>query len=408
MKYKLKMMLISLVLVFSLYAQESKILELVESIPSETVLDMPDIRNTQDVMLEMINQANRYIDIETFYISEKPQSMLSPILSALTAAADKGVKIRIISDAVFYEKYPETLDTLNKKENIEVRIIDFNEIAGGVMHAKYFIVDRRYLFLGSQNWDWRSLEHIHELGIRVHDHVVSLAFTKLFNMDWKLAQQPKQKPALEKNLTLAPIELLDKDRTVQVLPLFTPENLMPYSNLWTEKHLLDLIQYAKEFISLQLLTYSPTTKSGSFYPPLHQALIDAAGRGVKVRLLISDWSKRKPMIDYLKNLAMIANIEVRLSTIPESSIGDIPYARVDHCKYMVVDNERFWIGSANWSHSYFHQSRNAGLLVIDALTSRRVEAFFLNVWQSPYAYPVDPKIEYIPPIIDEKTLQESH
>ncbi len=408
MNYKIKTMFVILVVVFSLYGQESNVIELVESIPSETRLDMPDIRNTQEVMLEMIDQANRYIDIETFYISEKPQSMLSPVLSALTAAADRNVKIRIISDAVFYEKYPETLDALNKKENIGVRIIDFNEIAGGVMHAKYFVVDRRVLFLGSQNWDWRSLEHIRELGVRIHDHVVSLAFTRLFNMDWKLARHPKQKPVLEKNLTLAPIQLLNKDRTVQVLPLFTPENLMPYSNLWTEEHLLDLIDYAKEFISLQLLTYSPTTKSGSFYPPLHQALIDAAGRGVKVRLLISDWSKRKPMIDYLKNLAMIENIEVRLSTIPESSQGYIPYARVDHCKFMVVDNERFWIGSANWSPSYFHQSRNAGLLVIDALTSRTVEAFFLNVWQSPYAYPVDPKIEYVPPIIGEKILQESH
>ncbi len=406
MKYKIKTLFVSLILVFSLYGQESKVIELVESVPSETVLDMSDIRNTQEVMLDMINKANRYIDIETFYISEKPQSKLSPILAALNAAAERGVKIRIVSDAVFYERYPETLDALNEKDNIEVRIIDFTEIAGGVMHAKYFIVDRRHLFVGSQNWDWRSLEHIRELGVRIHDHVISLAFMRLFNMDWKLAKYPEQKPVLEKQMTLAPVELLDKNRTVRALPLFTPENLMPYSNLWTEKHLLDLIQYATEFISLQLLTYSPTKKTGGFYPPLHQALIDAAGRGVRVRLLISDWSKRKPMIDYLKNLAMIENIEVKLSTIPESPEGHIPYARVDHCKYMVVDNERYWIGSANWSHSYFHQSRNAGLLIIDALTSRQVEAFFLNAWQSPYAYPVDPKVEYVPPIIGEKTNQE--
>jgi hypothetical protein len=36
--------------------QQNFDIELVESIPVETTLDNPDIRNTQEVWLEMINQ----------------------------------------------------------------------------------------------------------------------------------------------------------------------------------------------------------------------------------------------------------------------------------------------------------------------------------------------------------------
>ena len=45
-------------------------------------------------------------------------------------------------------------------------MIDIGTVAGGVQHAKFFIVDGEEVFLGSQNFDWRALKHIHELGVR--------------------------------------------------------------------------------------------------------------------------------------------------------------------------------------------------------------------------------------------------
>ena len=64
------------ILVFMLFsssyicAQTS--IELVESVPLETSLDMPDIRNTADVWLDLIRSANKSIDIEIFYLSHEP------------------------------------------------------------------------------------------------------------------------------------------------------------------------------------------------------------------------------------------------------------------------------------------------------------------------------------------------
>ena len=33
---------------------------------------------------------------------------------------------------------------------------------GGIQHAKFFVVDGREFFLGSQNWDWRALEAVYK------------------------------------------------------------------------------------------------------------------------------------------------------------------------------------------------------------------------------------------------------
>jgi len=141
--------------------QEIDAIELVESYPVETTLDMAEIRNTADVWKELIAGAQISIDIETFYLSDKAGEPLEEILKELVRAGERGVQVRIISEAAFFKTYPEPLNSLGQGENIRVKIIDFGKIAGSVMHAKYFIVDDRSVFLGSQNWDWRSLKHIH-------------------------------------------------------------------------------------------------------------------------------------------------------------------------------------------------------------------------------------------------------
>ena len=143
--------------------------ELVESAPIETVLDNPDIRNTYEVWLEMINGAKKSLDIEQFYISNRAGEPLEDIIATIERAADRGVAVRIIAEAKFYKTYPETIERLRRNKNIEARLIDFGKIAGGIQHAKYFIVDGKSVFLGSQNFDWRALKHIHELGIRVRN-----------------------------------------------------------------------------------------------------------------------------------------------------------------------------------------------------------------------------------------------
>jgi phosphatidylserine/phosphatidylglycerophosphate/cardiolipin synthase-like enzyme len=103
------------------------------------------------------------------------------------------------------------------------------------------------------------------------------------------------------------------------------------------------------------------------------------------------------MIGGLESMSLVPGITVKLITIPQWSGGFIPYARVAHAKYLVVDGERAWIGTSNWERSYFYQTRNVGLILDGASLAGRLDRFFADGWNSPYATAVDPCASYAPP-----------
>ena len=72
---------------------------------------------------------------------------MQTIIDAIKNAAARGVKVRIINDATFLKNSEKTLEQLHNINNIETRIIPFEKLAGGVMHAKYMIVDGENCFI---------------------------------------------------------------------------------------------------------------------------------------------------------------------------------------------------------------------------------------------------------------------
>jgi phosphatidylserine/phosphatidylglycerophosphate/cardiolipin synthase-like enzyme len=375
--------------------------EIVESAPVETTLDNPDVRNAHEVWLEMISHAKRNLDLEQYYISNEPNEPLEDIIDAVVEAGKRGVKVRIIADAGMYKTYPQTVDMLGKQKNISARLIDYGKISDGIEHAKYFIVDGEEVFLGSQNFDWRALKHIYELGVHITDKQAAKVFTDIFEMDWELSGPESNNFKVHKEQYKTPYVLIEGDETLQYYPTFSPTGYIPDESLWDEKQLVSLMDQAKAEIYFHVLTYSPAAKKKGYYEVLDNALRRAAARGVKVHVMAADWSKRKPTIDYLKSLAVIPNIEVRLSTIPEWSGGFIPYARVDHSKFLVVDDRFSWIGTSNWEKSYFYNARNVGVVVENKTVNKILKKIHLNNWNSSYSYPVKPEIEYTPPKIGD-------
>jgi phosphatidylserine/phosphatidylglycerophosphate/cardiolipin synthase-like enzyme len=88
-------------------------LQLVQTTPTGTVgLDAPDLPETHDVWLEMIESAKLTLDIGQFYIINKRaddpgdgSGRLAPILAAIKAAASRGVRVRFVIDATFARDY---------------------------------------------------------------------------------------------------------------------------------------------------------------------------------------------------------------------------------------------------------------------------------------------------------------
>jgi len=375
--------------------QESTV-SLVETAPVETTLGSDAIPEAHEVWLEMIGGAKATLDAGFFYLSNQEGSRLEPVIQAMQAAAGRGVRVRVLGDIKFQETYPETLARLDAVAGIEVRLYDIREKTGGVLHAKYMLVDGRDVFLGSQNFDWRSLEHIQELGLRVRDEHVAHTFERVFQYDWRLAGG--EGPVVASVLTTAhPIPARFGGERVGLIPVASPKSLLPVGVEWDLPYLVRLIDEAQSSVCVQLLSYRSVSWGGDFFPDLENALRAAANRGVRVRLLLADWNKRKGTIEGLQSLQVMPNLEVRLVTLPEAESGFIPFARVIHSKYLVVDGQRSWVGTSNWSRDYFEGSRNVGLIVEGAALGAELDAYFQRGWDSPYAYDLDPCREYEPP-----------
>lgn len=385
-------------------------IEIVESAPIETEIDEADLRNAAQVWVEMVERAEESLDLAEFYVSNKAGGALEPVIEAVVAAAGRGVRVQLLTEKSFYDTYPETIDRLRQIDGIEVRLFDIRGKTGGVLHAKYFIVDRRELFLGSQNFDWRALEHIHEIGLRVVSESLALTLGRLFESDWALAggEAPPIPEAADRDgdgladgVDPTPdTPTWEEEPGIGITRAYlvaSPPGLNPKGIPAAEGELVRLIGSAEREIVVQLLSYSPTDRQGRFYPTIDNALRDAASRGVQVKMILSDWNKRRPGIDYLKSLSLLPNVQIRLSTIPPWSEGFIPYARVEHCKYMVVDRTTLWVGTSNWSKDYFHDSRNVEMVVASDSLAQRLRAVFEAGWRGPYTYPLRVDIDYPPP-----------
>src|SRR5262249_51216694 len=163
--------------------------------------------------------------------------------------------------------------------------IDMKKVSGGgVQHAKYMIVDGEDVFVGSQNFDWRSLKDIHELGVRARDTRIAGLFARVFTADWDVATPvcgavgppplpartapgavaprvggavvPPPLPVRAAPLPALPIRLVQAPGdTAAVWPTFSPRGHIPDDGLWDLDAVARLLDGARSEAVVQTLTY---------------------------------------------------------------------------------------------------------------------------------------------------------
>jgi phosphatidylserine/phosphatidylglycerophosphate/cardiolipin synthase-like enzyme len=152
---------------------------------------------------------------------------------------------------------------------------------------------------------------------------------------------------------------------------------------------------------VQLLSLELVGHDGSRFEVLDAALRRAAVRGVKVHLLLSNWQKTSKKIGAALGLAKVPGIEVKFVNVPADPRGFIPFARVVHAKYLVVDEDVAWVGTSNWGGDYFLRSRNLGVMVRSATLAAQLRSVFDRLAASSLAEVADPARTYEPPRIGE-------
>lgn len=379
-------------------SQNDADLMIYESWPQETTLDNAHIANVVPVWLDAINGAKETIDFSEYYAINEIGTGLDKVMKALKAAAERGVKIRFIVDAQLNKDSNADLpQELARIENVTVRQIEYSKIAGGVQHAKYFIVDGKTAYFGSQNFDWRSLEQISEMGARLRPEALVEPLKQIFELDWKLAENPEAE--IGTGTCSAPVDINYKGEQTRVETVASPQKTLLCKEMWDLPKMIDMIGKAKKSVSVQLLNYATKNYDKTKFMELDDALTGAASRGVKVRLMVSDWSTKPKNMADMKRLAAIDNIEVRMIEIPEHSSGFQPYSRTIHSKFMVVDDADSWLGTSNWAGDYFYKSRNVGIIVHGKNFNDELTRSFDHYWESDYAIVVDPDTDY--PVKDQ-------
>ena len=136
---------------------------------------------------------------------------------------------------------------------------------------------------------------------------------------------------------------------------------------------------------------------------MFDALREAAGRGVRIRILLDDFNTSGKNAQVLK-LAFENNIELRLfNPLPGgrgsmmlrilSNLKDVArMQRRMHNKIFVADNAVAITGGRNLGETYFGQSEGTNFVDIDMLAAGRIardlSRSFDQYWNNPLAYPV--------------------
>lgn len=355
--------------------------ELVQTVPLETSLGDPDVRDSTAVWSQLFDGARSEIAIGQFYVAGKAGTPFEQVIERLEAAGRRGVKIRFLLDVKGIGlSEAATVERLRAIPNLEMRHIDFSKrSANGIVHAKYLVVDRKSAFVGSQNFDWRAFAHIFETGLLVTDPATVRQVLAVFESDWHGKTVRRGAPAGQ--LVASPAALN---------PPGVPDS---------QRALPALLASATREIRIQLLDYVPLTyaKPRAFYPVIDNAVRAAAARGVSVKLMVSHWNLEKPGVDYLKSLAMLPNVQVRIVTLPTASTGFIPYARVIHSKTMSIDGQLAWVGTSNWGGGYLDSSRNLEIVLRSEKMAQRLARQHEQAWTSAYAQPLDINKDYPSP-----------
>lgn len=372
--------------------------ELVYTAPVETALAAPNLRAPDAVWRALFDEARHSLSLGEFYVANQSGSRLDSVLQHLRSAGERGVRIRfLLEEKGIALSTPETLAQLKAIPNLELRVIPYGKLTGGILHAKYLLVDGKRAYVGSQNFDWRSLEHIHETGLLIDDPSVVKQLNAVFEQDWQA------QAALTQGIEVKPvIQTAEQDDSRPDSYLVaSPKAFNPPGVLDSEAELPRLLAQAKTRVRVQVMDYAPLSygpnRTRPYYAVIDNALRSAAARGVQVELMVANWSTKKPNIAYLKSLAVLPNVEVKIVTLPEASSGFIPFARVIHSKIMTIDQQKAWVGTSNWSGGYLDNSRNLEIVMQSPAMTARIDALYAQLWNSEYAQPIQLDKDYPAP-----------
>lgn len=370
--------------------------------------------------LNLMLEARSSIDIASFYwtltnrdtnTSESTANQGENVLKTLAGLSGK-LSVRIAVNTPQESQPQDDLILLNHS-GADIRTVNMRELTSGVLHTKFWVVDKKHIYIGSANMDWRSLTQVKELGVVVYNcSCLAADLGKIFEAYWFLGESGSIPSPWPSSFSTAynkdtPLQLSLNSTPSSVYLSSSPPSFCAAGRTPDLQSILSVMEDAQSFIYIAVMNYLPTMEFS--HPKRYWADIDTQLRRVgyekrvKVRLLISCWASTQPiMFTFLKSLASVydprsrLDIQVRLFVVPaDPGQKAIPFARVNHNKYMVTDKVAY-VGTSNWSGDYFVSTAGSALVVNQtasqsqgATVQSQLKAVFERDWNSDYSTPLN-------------------
>lgn len=391
---------------------------LVESIPEGLVFNSSTTNpSIFSAWQQLMSEARSSLDIASFYWTmtnsdtgthEPSAAQGEAVLQRLAELSGK-LSVRVAVNAP--QQFQKADLQLLNRSGADIRIVNMKELTTGVLHTKFWVVDKKHIYIGSANMDWRSLTQVKELGAVVYNcSCLAADLEKIFEAFWFVGKSQSIPSPWPSSFSTAfnqvtPLQLQFNNTEASVYLSSSPPSFCPSGRTADLQAILSVINDSHRFVYIAVMNYLPTMEFSS--PKKYWSSIDselrrvAYEKRVKVRLLISCWASTRPlMFSFLKSLASLQDpkskldVQVRLFVVPSTpSQKEIPYARVNHNKYMVTDKTAY-IGTSNWSGDYFVNTAGSALVVKQPAESTvptiqsQLQEVFERDWSSAYSSPL--------------------
>jgi phosphatidylserine/phosphatidylglycerophosphate/cardiolipin synthase-like enzyme len=275
-------------------------------------------------LISRLNQASKTIDFAPFLLDEPA------IVRALAAAQRRGVQVRMLSEPQHGRDNAKALKALDAAG---VQIHDTNP-AFGMTHAKFVVIDGSRALQLTFNSDAKELTSRRDFALEDDDPADVQFYSDLFEADWTRSQLK----AIPSGFAVSPDNADDR--------------------------LTALVRSAHDSIDLYAEKLDPS--------PLLTAIMDAARRGVTVRILADSADRRGKLPGPLHDLVKRQQLQIR-----------VPRDLGIHAKVMLVDGATVYFGSQNVENATAERRRELGLIFADDSIAGRLREAFERDWALP-------------------------
>jgi len=290
-------------------------------------------------MLDDIENAQKYIYLETYRIGN--DSIGIKFKDALTEKARQGIEVKILIDSwggLVSESFFVDLIKFGGEVRFFEKIkynFDFFTRSHRRNHRKILVIDDSITYIGSSNiteynLNWR------ELVLRLKSEI-TVSFKKLFKQDFKVYNK----------------YVFDKVNNSKVVKYKNFEILRDVSSIPIQRIKKRYVQLFKN-AQKQIIIETPYFLPGFL---LRKALMDAGKRGVDIKVIIPKRSD-VGLVDVLRNKY--------LGILYKNKVNFLLYTPHNlHAKALLIDDNIFSIGSANFDYRSFRYMYEITLLGSD-------------------------------------------